>query len=198
MIRLPDDTINDLPYDRPYSKAEALLQVYYDREHNNTFTLRGYARQFTWSVHKVSDLLNRIKGTHKPSKNGTSKVKTKQFKPPTKEEINFYLLHLSEKYPEYKQFDIDKFINFYKSKGWFVGKNKMADWQSAVHGAKKWCIEIDDSITDRADALLKELKSDINYVTDPSNERLRAMVNKCKINQSIKDYALTKLGMKNE
>jgi hypothetical protein len=28
--------------------------------------------------------------------------------------------------------EIDKFINFYESKGWMVGKNKMKDWKAAV------------------------------------------------------------------
>jgi hypothetical protein len=30
--------------------------------------------------------------------------------------------------------DVDgvKFINFYESKGWMVGKNKMKDWKAAI------------------------------------------------------------------
>ena len=28
--------------------------------------------------------------------------------------------------------DPDTFVNFYSSKGWMIGKNKMKDWKSAV------------------------------------------------------------------
>ena len=28
--------------------------------------------------------------------------------------------------------DAERFIDFYESKGWFVGKNKMKDWKAAV------------------------------------------------------------------
>jgi len=30
------------------------------------------------------------------------------------------------------EIDVNKFINFYESKGWMVGKNKMKDWKAAV------------------------------------------------------------------
>ena len=28
--------------------------------------------------------------------------------------------------------DADAFVNFYESKGWMIGKNKMKDWKAAV------------------------------------------------------------------
>ena len=28
--------------------------------------------------------------------------------------------------------DADRFVDFYESKGWMVGKNKMKDWRAAV------------------------------------------------------------------
>jgi len=38
-----------------------------------------------------------------------------------------------------KEFNIDaeRFIDFYTSKGWFVGRNKMKDWQAAVRNWHK-------------------------------------------------------------
>lgn len=30
------------------------------------------------------------------------------------------------------KFDCSEFINFYESKNWMIGKNKMKDWQAAV------------------------------------------------------------------
>lgn len=34
----------------------------------------------------------------------------------------------------YNQFNAEQFWNFYESKNWMVGKNKMANWKSAVSG----------------------------------------------------------------
>lgn len=58
-----------------------------------------------------------------PSKEGTKKS---GFTPPTLQEVQEYV---SEK--GYK-IDPERFIDFYQSKGWYVGKNKMKDWKSAV------------------------------------------------------------------
>ena len=134
--------VDDLPYDRSYSKTEARVQIMYDIMQNNEYTLRGYSRQFGWSVHKVKDFLDyQIKGTPKANKTNGSKPATKQFKPPTEQEIITYIKTLEDKYPDYKRFDVEKFWHFYNKKGWIVGKTKMKDWKSAVHGAKKWCLK---------------------------------------------------------
>lgn len=52
--------------------------------------------------------------------------KEKRFTPPTVEEVNSYILE--------KGYDVDAeaFVNFYESKGWFVGKNKMKSWKAAL------------------------------------------------------------------
>lgn len=55
----------------------------------------------------------------------------KRFCPPTLEEVKAYC---AEK--EYN-IDAERFIDFYASKGWFVGKNKMKDWQAAVRNWSK-------------------------------------------------------------
>lgn len=55
----------------------------------------------------------------------------KRFCPPTLEEVKAYC---AEK--EYN-IDAERFIDFYASKGWFVGKNKMKDWQAAVRNWHK-------------------------------------------------------------
>jgi uncharacterized protein (DUF2164 family) len=49
-------------------------------------------------------------------------ISKKRFTPPTKEEIN----------TEFPGFDAERFIDFYSSKGWMVGKNKMKDWKASV------------------------------------------------------------------
>jgi DNA-binding transcriptional ArsR family regulator len=54
------------------------------------------------------------------------KIKNKYFKKPSVSEIVFY-----SKQKEYK-IDAEAFYDFYESKNWMVGKNKMKDWKAAV------------------------------------------------------------------
>lgn len=46
--------------------------------------------------------------------------------PPTFEQVNEYCKERKN------NVDAEKFINFYESKGWYIGKNKMKDWKAAV------------------------------------------------------------------
>ena len=52
--------------------------------------------------------------------------KGKRFTPPTVEEVREYVT--SNNY----NVNADNFVDFYESKGWLVGKNKMKDWKAAV------------------------------------------------------------------
>ena len=51
---------------------------------------------------------------------------TKKFTPPTLEEVKIYV--------EENNYNVNpqRFIDFYESKGWLIGKNKMKDWKAAV------------------------------------------------------------------
>lgn len=75
-------------------------------------------------VKKLDDINNNsiIKNT---KNNNTRDV----FIPPTLEEVKEYCFERKNKV------DPERFINFYQSKGWFIGKNKMIDWKSCV---RKW------------------------------------------------------------
>lgn len=53
------------------------------------------------------------------------------FKPPTLEQVQTYA---QEKGYSRQEFNPEKFVTFYTSKGWKVGKDKMKDWQAAVRG----------------------------------------------------------------
>lgn len=67
--------------------------------------------------------------------NGISKKKdenAQRFVPPTIEEVKSYV---EEK--GYLSVDAERFVNFYESKGWYVGKNKMKNWKSAVANWQK-------------------------------------------------------------
>lgn len=58
--------------------------------------------------------------THKKNK------KTIRFVPPTVEEVKQYCEENNYK------LDAQRFVDFYESKGWMIGKNKMKSWQAAV------------------------------------------------------------------
>ena len=59
------------------------------------------------------------------------KEKKKRFTPPTYQEVKDYIASNS--------YDIDAatFVDFYASKGWMVGKNKMKDWKAAVRNCAR-------------------------------------------------------------
>lgn len=56
----------------------------------------------------------------------------KRFTPPTFDEVEAYVLERNS------PVDPQAFIDFYESKGWMVGKNKMKDWKAACRNAEKW------------------------------------------------------------
>jgi preprotein translocase subunit Sec63 len=59
-----------------------------------------------------------------------------RFSQPTTEEIKAYCIERKNR------IDPERFFDFYQSKGWMVGKNKMKDWRAAVRNAEKgdWCL----------------------------------------------------------
>lgn len=67
--------------------------------------------------------------------NNKENITKESFKKPSLEEVKEYCLERSN------EVDAQRFIDFYESKGWYVGKNKMKDWKAAVrtweHNNKK-------------------------------------------------------------
>ena len=59
------------------------------------------------------------------------KIKSRVFKPPTLEEVISYCQERENKV------DAERFINFYESKGWMIGKNKIKNWKAAVRNWEK-------------------------------------------------------------
>ena len=77
-----------------------------------------------------------IGGLNAPSKEESLKSKSpkggvvagsaSRFRPPTLEEVKSYLLEKGIK------IDAEKFVAYYESNGWMVGRNKMKNWKSAI------------------------------------------------------------------
>ena len=59
-------------------------------------------------------------------KNISNRAKSTRFEPPTLEQVQEYCRERNN------DVDAQRFIDFYASKGWMVGKNKMKDWKACV------------------------------------------------------------------
>lgn len=73
---------------------------------------------------KTSDINADINTDNNTRKRGT-------FKPPTLEEVTDYAM---EKGWTQSEFSAEGFVDFYGSKDWMIGKNKMTDWRKAASG----------------------------------------------------------------
>ena len=62
---------------------------------------------------------------------GKSAQGAHKFIPPSADDVQAYCKERSN------SVDADKFVDFYASKGWMVGKNKMRDWKAAVRTWEK-------------------------------------------------------------
>jgi len=115
------------------------IQDAYSRRNNNCITYDGLLTHLT-----SLGIRKPVKSKSNGSKNPQSKVEynkveynkeeakpKKGFTPPSIDEVKKYCQERKNKV------DPDRFINFYESKGWMVGKNKMKSWQAAVRNWEK-------------------------------------------------------------
>lgn len=147
---------NDRYKETVYKEEKQLL----DLNENNAYTEKNIlgipsdnqtATQV--SIGKVSLELGKINDIEQPKA-------TKRFIPPTLEEVKAYCKERKN------NVDAERFIDYYTSNGWQVGKNKMKDWKAAVRtwerngftspAAQKGKngIQLDDRKTDELDGIL--------------------------------------------
>lgn len=101
--------------------------VYQVRNEPVTDTVRGCIEGVTDSAQSRDETVTIDKNRLDIDKNSNSKgEKRTRFVPPTLEEVKNYC--------EQRKNGIDprRFVDFYESKGWMIGKNKMKDWKAAV------------------------------------------------------------------
>ena len=114
---------NDRYHETAYQDEKSLLSL----KENNAYTFNSdnvgipcgnqtvYQMETEVSIGKDSiDKTNKEKGT------------SRNFVPPTLSEVKAYCQERNN------GINPEQFIDFYESKGWFVGKNKMKDWKAAV------------------------------------------------------------------
>ena len=75
-------------------------------------------------VNKLNDLSETKLTTI--NKNKEIKITNKLFKKPSVNDVELHCIERDNK------IDAISFVNFYESKGWMVGKNKMKDWRACV------------------------------------------------------------------
>ena len=81
----------------------------------------------TECIQDVSSLETQVRlGKDSIDKVSIEGEKRKRFKPPTIEQVKEYCEE------RHNGIDPERFVNYYESKGWMIGKNKMKDWQAAV------------------------------------------------------------------
>ena len=86
-------------------------------------SLPTMSRQAPDTLPTKSDLIEEIE-----EKRRESRGKNGRFTPPTLKEVTEYMD--AQGY----ELDPERFMAFYESKGWMVGKNKMKDWKAAARG----------------------------------------------------------------
>ena len=136
---------NKSNYDRTtwYALSETVTSIYANRHFDLLESTNGSAQIDTsicWNRH--FDLLESTNGSaqidtpipdNKPDNKPYSKPDrgAKRFCPPTYDEVKAYCLERKN------NVDPEKFIDFYQSKGWMVGKSKMKDWKASVRTWEK-------------------------------------------------------------
>lgn len=136
-LKIADDlSINE-------SKVKRILQAFKSDQQidQQTSNKNSLITILNWDVYQKSDQQNDQQMTSKrpaddqqvtTNKNERIKeckkkdIKREVFAPPTPEAVKEYCLQNGY------QVDAERFVDFYSSKGWMVGKNKMKDWKAAV------------------------------------------------------------------
>lgn len=78
-----------------------------------------------------------------------------RFTPPTVDEVRCYCLERNN------NIDAEQFVDFYESKGWMVGKNKMKDWKSCVRTWEKRDRASPQKNFDMSDHLINIMKGEV-------------------------------------
>ena len=113
-----------------YIQADRFKKTTY-LEEKSMLTLDG-KNAYTECIHNVSELDTQVSiGKDRDSlelgkREEIPRKTASRFTPPTLEEVKSYCLERKN------NVDAQRFIDYYSSNGWMVGKNKMKDWKAAV------------------------------------------------------------------
>lgn len=132
LIYEQDDGILKIPYvdELVGSETSSAKRV---REHRQRKALQCNTECNTEVTQEIDKDIKRIENRDNKEieKEEEEKPKRKRFTPPTLEEVQAYCLERKN------SVDAERFIDYYTSNGWYVGKNKMKDWKAAVRTWEK-------------------------------------------------------------
>lgn len=100
------------------------LETAEEQQKNIKRTAEEQQKNTNNNVNNINNIKNIKK---KDTTNVVSKEKAERFSPPTLDDVKAYCQEKG-----LSNVDPEKFVDFYSSKGWMVGKNKMKDWKAAV------------------------------------------------------------------
>ena len=123
-----DIDADSLNYNERCEKNRQAIQKRWDEYKRIQTNTNEYECKKTDTKHTDSDSDSDSDNDNEYKKEIISKdIKKKQvFQTPTMDEISSYIKE------KHYQVDAQRFFDFYQSKGWYIGKNKMKDWKAAI------------------------------------------------------------------
>ena len=114
---------NDRYHKTAYQDEKSLLSL----KENNAYTLNSDNVGIPCGNQTVYQMETEVSiGKDSIDKSNKERGTSRNFVPPTLSEVKAYCQERNN------GINPEQFIDFYESKGWFVGKNKMKDWKAAV------------------------------------------------------------------
>ena len=117
---------NQQNIEKRYARQDAT--TVYDGIRTNTTVYETY--QTKDKTKDKTKTKNKTKDNTLPP-NGVSDTRARRFTPPTLDDVSAYVRERGS------NVDPQRFLDFYASKGWMVGKNPMKDWKAAVRTWEK-------------------------------------------------------------
>jgi len=111
-------------------KQYGLVKNFLKHQKINRPTASKYKALREFTEESVSAHQN-VSGERKGKEGKGKECDTQKFSPPSPQEVSEYLIEKQVPNPAPLA---DKFINFYASKGWVVGRSKMKSWKHAIAG----------------------------------------------------------------
>ena len=113
-----------------YLQNDRIKPTIYKNEMNQLDLSEGVYELYTGCIHSIEE--NRIdKNRIDKNRIDKNRIDNNKFKKPTLEEVKQYCLERNN------GIDAQYFIDFYESKNWMIGKNKMKNWKACVRTWEK-------------------------------------------------------------
>ena len=129
-----------------YQEEKALLEI----KDNGSYTLCQTDVSQMSDISQADVSIGKVR-LGKVSIGKERESKSRAFTPPSLDEVRAYCSERNN------NIDPQRFIDFYESKGWFVGKNKMKDWKAAI---RTWEQRDKESPKKKTESLTREYSDD--------------------------------------